>query len=109
MSHQSKLEEVALAQRQNLLTSNTYNGFDVNNGYSATHSRAMSDDETPIHGKGTGVNFDTYNGGSSVDIHGDPSIPGSGRIQNGLKNEYNVNNAYHTPDMSGNLGQVVIA
>tara|TARA_R110000851_G_scaffold158676_2_gene301739 strand:+ start:3200 stop:3523 length:324 start_codon:yes stop_codon:yes gene_type:complete len=105
---QSTLEELAIAARQQLLTNNIYNDFDINNNYSATHTRAKSDDETPVHGKGTGTSFDSYNGGGSYDIYGAPNIAGSGRLANVAVNEYNSNNEYTTPDTSGNLGQVII-
>jgi hypothetical protein len=104
----SKLEEIAIAQRKSLLTNNTFNDESLPNNYSATHSHALSDETSPVHGKGTGVAFDTANGGSSQDIHGTPNATGSGRIANVLKNEYNADNGYKTPDMSGNIGQVTI-
>lgn len=104
----NKLEEAAIAARQQLITSNTYNNFDTNNNYTETHTRAMSDEETPVHGKGTGVNFDTYNGGGYNDIHGVANAAGSGRIANMAVNQFNENNTYITPDMSGNVGQVTI-
>ena len=104
----SKLEEIGIAQRKSLVTNNTFNDEALPNNYSATHTRAKSDDITPVHGKGTGQSFDTANGGSSDDIHGVASAAGSGRIANVLKNEYNNGNDYHAPDMSGNIGQVTI-
>ena len=108
MAKQTKLEEIGIEARKSLVTKNTFNGFDVNNNYTATHTNAMSDEVTPKHGKGTGVSFDTANGGSSDDINGVANAAGSGRIANVLKNEYNDDNGYQTPDMSGNIGQVTI-
>jgi hypothetical protein len=104
----TKLEEIAIEARKMLVTNNTFNDEALPNNYSATHTHAMSDDQTPVHGKGTGQSFDTNNGGSSQDIHGTPNATGSGRIANVLKNQYNADNDYKTPDMSGNVGQVTI-
>jgi hypothetical protein len=72
MSGQSKLEEIAIAKRKELIAGNTYNSVSDTNKYSATHTRAMSDNTTPVNGKGTGVFLDTYNGGGSLDINGSP-------------------------------------
>lgn len=105
---QSKLEQAAIEARNNLIPFNTYNDADANNNYGATHTRAKSDEETPVYGKGTGVNFDSYNGGSSIDIYGNPNYAGSGRIPLLASNQYNDNNGYTTPDTSGNVGQVTI-
>jgi len=104
----TKLEEIAIAQRKTLVTNNVFNDEALANNYSATHSHAKSDEQTPVHGKGTGVSFDTANGGSSQDVHGTPNATGSGRIANVLKNQYNADNDYKTPDMTGNIGQVTI-
>lgn len=105
---QSKLEIAAIEARNQLIPFNTYNDADVNNSYGVTHTRAKSDDITPVQGKGTGVNFDSYNGGGSIDIFGNPNYAGSGRIPLLASNEYNNNNEYTTPDTSGNEGQVTI-
>ena len=105
---QNKLEEAAIAARQQLITSNSFNNFANENNYSATHTKAMSDEETPIHGKGTGINFDTYNGGGYNDIYGVANAAGSGRIANLATNQFSPNNEYGIPDMSGNIGQVTI-
>jgi len=103
----NKLEEVALSQRDVLIAKNTYNQIQEQQ-YKATHTRALSDQETPKAGKGTGVFLDTYNGGSDIDVNGDPNRPGSGRINNKTFNFYNENNQYDHPDTSGNIGQIVI-
>jgi hypothetical protein len=102
------LEEAAIAARQQLLTNNTFNNFDINNNYSSMHTNAKSDDVTPVHGKGTGVPFDSANGGGYHDIYGHPNYAGSGRIGNLVINDFNNDNPYVTPDMTGNVGQVVI-
>lgn len=104
----NKLEEAAIAARQQILTNNTFNDFDSNNNYSPTHTNAMSDDITPIKGKGTGVSMDTSNGGGYYDIHGHPNYFGSGRIGNTVINQYNSDNSYKRPDMTGNVGQITI-
>lgn len=108
MGVQSKLEQIAIETRKKILTNNTFNNFDVNNNYSATHTNAKSDDITPIHGKGTGVYMDTENGGSIHDTYGVAHVAGSGRIGNVTNNEYNKDNTYKIPDTTGNIGQVTI-
>ena len=104
----NELEKIALSQRASLIPLNTYNSSDDSQEYGATHTRALSDTVTPVAGKGTGVFLDTYNGGGDYDINGNPAIVGSGRIQNIVLNQYDALNGYKTPDMSGNIGQVVI-
>ena len=106
MAGQSKLEREALLIRDALITKNTYNSVDDANNYGPTHSRALSDQSTPIAGKGTGIFLDTYNGGGDFDINGNPNMPGSGRIKNKAFNEYNENKKYDHPDTSGNQGQI---
>jgi len=101
----NKLEEAAIAARNATLPINTYNDDSNGNEYSATHTRALSDQTTPVAGKGTGVFLDTYNGGSSLDINGNPAAVGSGRIQNMATNIYDLNNTYQHPDTSSNEGQ----
>ncbi len=105
---QSKLEQIAITQRAALLPFNYYNSSDATNNYSATHTRALSDDTTPVNGKGTGTYLDTANGGGSLDIYGIPQAAGSGRLGNITFNYYNSSNGYSTPDTSGNVGQVTI-
>ena len=101
----NKLEQAAIAARNALIPTNTYKGDAAGNEYSATHTRALSDEVTPVAGKDTGVFLDTYNGGGSIDINGATDAVGSGRIQNVAKNEYNSINSYQHPDTSGNEGQ----
>jgi len=102
----NKLEQAAIAARNTLIPINTYNSADDSNNYSSTHTRALSDSQTPVAGKGTGVFLDTYNGGGSLDINGSPQAAGSGRLQNVAVNQYNGINTYQHPDTSGNQGQV---
>jgi len=101
----NKLEEAAKAARDFLVPKNTYNSADDANGYGATHSRALSDEETPVAGKGTWIFLDTYNGGGSIDINGSNEAVGSGRIQNLAKNEFNKDKPYEHSDTFGNKGQ----
>lgn len=107
MAEQSELERIAIEQRNVLIPKNNYN-VGVSNNYSALHTRALSDQTTPINGKGTGIFMDTDNGGGSLDIYGDPAIAGSGRLNSLLVNEYNKTNGYKTPNTSLNVGQVII-
>jgi len=105
----NKLEEAAIAQRNTLIATNFYNDVADANNYSATHTRALSDQLTPIAGKGTGIFLDTYNGGGDLDINGNPNIGGTGRIaayaNNGSTWGYTPDNYYKAPDTSGNIGQ----
>lgn len=103
----NKLELIAIAQRNVIIPFNTYNYNSAQN-YGSTHTRALSDDLTPVNGKGTGVYMDIFNGGSSTDIYGAPNAIGSGRIGNTTFNQYNQGNGYTTPDTSANVGQVTI-
>ena len=105
---QSQLEINAIEARNQLIPFNTYNNEDESNTYGATHTRAKSDEITPIAGKGTGEFLDTNNGGGSIDIFGNPNFVGSGRIPLLASNEFDNDNEYTTPDTSGNIGQVVI-
>jgi len=104
----NKLEQAALAARNTLLPINTYNDSNDSNNYTATHTRALSDAQTPVAGKGTGIFLDTFNGGGSLDINGNPSAAGSGRLANIGVNQYNGGATYQHPDTSGNVGQVVL-
>lgn len=101
------LELIAIAQRNTIIPMNTYNSNSTQN-YSSTHTRALSDNQTPVNGKGTGVYMDIFNGGSSIDINGAPNAAGSGRIGNTTFNQFNPNNVYTTPNTSANIGQVII-
>ena len=106
----TKLEQAAIAARNVLIAINNYDNVSDANNYSATHTRALSDQQTPVNGKGTGVFLDTYNGGGSLDIYGNPALAGSGRLAAFANNTstwgYGPNSYYQAPDTSGNVGQV---
>jgi len=106
----NKLEAASIVAREKLLAINSYNNADDSNNYSGTHSRALSDQLTPINGKGTGIFMDTYNGGSDIDINGNPTYGGSGRIAAFANNTstwgYGPDSHYDHPDTSNNIGQV---
>lgn len=105
MPEQSKLEQIGIEQRNNLIANKIYNS-ETGNQYNSTHTRAISDTETPIYGKGTGEYMDTQNGGGSYDINGTPDNMQSGRLANLASNDYNPSETYQAPDTSGNVGQV---
>lgn len=111
---QSKLEQIAIVQRNTLIPINTFNNEAPANNYTAGHTRALSDTETPEQGRGTQNFLDTsnYDAGTQTDINGNPSIPGSGRnpaiANNGSSWGYTPNSIYTAPDTSANVGQVVI-
>ena len=63
----SKLEELGKQFRIDNTKGNTYQNTE-SGGYGATHPNALSDGDSK--GKGTGVNYDTYNGGSDIDVNG---------------------------------------
>jgi hypothetical protein len=94
----SRLEELGDEYRKDNLIKNTYQNNESKK-YSGTHPNATSDGDNK--GKGTGNFLDTYNGGSDMDINGNPNEPGSGRIKNIAKNQYNEDNPYTTPDVEG--------
>tara|TARA_B100000927_G_scaffold68859_1_gene54506 strand:- start:2720 stop:3064 length:345 start_codon:yes stop_codon:yes gene_type:complete len=108
----NRLEQIAISQRNSLIASNSYDNSDPGNNYSATHTKALSDQVTPIYGKGTGVFLDTNNGGGDVDINGNPLYGGSGRLaafaNNGATWGYTPSDNYTTPDTTENIGQVVL-
>ena len=114
---QSALEVAAIAQRNKLIPINIYNDAADANQYSAKHTRALADAETPHYGKGTGQFLDIYNfdAGSDWDIQGNPTnanSQGSGRNPAFANNfstwGYDNNHYYKAPDMSANKGQVII-
>jgi len=117
---QSPLEAAAIAARNTLIPINTYNNADSANEYSATHTRAISDQTTPIYGKGSGqfLDIENYGGvGGDYDINGNQSLYiGSGRIPaiatNGSLWGYGpvpLGLEYYTqPDTSANIGQVIL-
>lgn len=106
----NRLEQAAIATRNTLIAINNYDNVADANNYTATHTRALSDQQTPVNGKGTGVFLDTYNGGGSLDVYGNPSAAGSGRLAAFANNTstwgYGPSSNYQQPDTSGNVGQV---
>ena len=113
MPGQSKLEQIGIQKRLELEVINTFKGDDPSNGYSATHTNAIGDSQTPERGRGngTGDSLDTpnYKIGTHTDIYGNPEVPGSGRVpaiaNNGSTWGYTPDNGYKAPDTSGNSGQ----
>lgn len=98
MSKISKLEEIANEQRKALTIKNVFNGDAEGNQYSARHSYALSDEESPMHGKGTGIFLDTNGGGNSTDK--------KTRGENLRFNEFKAGNEYDKPDTSS-LGNII--
>lgn len=117
---QSPLEAAAIAARATLLPINTYNSAAPANQYTATHTRALSDNTTPVYGKGSGgfLDIDNYAGvGGDWDINGNQSNSvGSGRMPafalNGSTWGYGPSGLgmtpYQHPNTAGNVGQVII-
>jgi len=103
MSEQSKLEILANDAR---LKNTVKNNFSNETPYSDTSTYALSDKETPEDGKGTGTYLDFQNGGSIIDIEGNPHMGSSGRKGNMVKNKYGKTSTYQTPDTSSNDGQI---
>lgn len=115
----NRLEQAAIAQRNTIIAFNNYNNNAASNNYTATHTRALSDQTTPVNGKGnplaplghsSGSGFYDIQGavGGDLDINGNPAMAGSGRIQNVTVNQYKYLTQYDHPDTSGNIGQVVL-
>jgi hypothetical protein len=106
----NKLEQAAIATRNTLIAINGFNNEDDANNYSSTHTKALSDQLTPVKGKGTGIFLDTYNGGGDFDINGNPTYGGSGRLaayaNNGSTWGFTPDAYYTTPDTSANIGAV---
>jgi hypothetical protein len=107
----NKLEQAAIAARNTLIAINGYDNVADANNYNATHTKALSDQQTPVKGKGTGLFLDTYNGGGTYDINGNATYAGSGRLAAFANNTstwgYGPSSYYTTPDTSGNVGQVI--
>lgn len=116
---QSKLEQAAIDARKKNIIKNVYNNFDENNEYTAKHTRALADTQTPNFGKGTGqyLDIDNYKAGSDVDIHGDQG----NSIGSGRNPALSLNSSqwgygpaglglmpYQAPDTSKNQGQVTV-
>ncbi len=91
----SKLVEIANQTRPQMLARNNYGNDNI---YSSEHPDATqettSSDPTNKKGRGTGVKFDTVNGGNIYDINGRPDIYGSGRNAIYYLNRYNPDNQY---------------
>jgi hypothetical protein len=107
MPEKSRLEIIAEEARKKLVVKNIYNGEDPANGYSDTHTRALSDQTTPVNGKGNGDYLNTYNyaqTGGEYDINGNPAYAGSGRnaalAYNESKWGYGPNNPYNAPNIN---------
>ena len=117
---QSPLETAAIDARKNNIVKNTYNGEAQANSYTATHTRALSDNSTPIYGKGSGqfLDIDNYvNVGGDWDKNGNQAnAVGSGRnpamALNGSTWGYGPQGLgmsnYTHPDTDANKGQVII-
>ena len=119
---QSQLEAAAIAARNVLIPINIYNNAATANEYTATNSRALSDNTTPVYGKGSGgfLDINNYAGvGGSWDINGNPAnanSQGSGRNPafaiNGSSWGYGPAGLgmtnYVSPNTSLNKGQVII-
>ena len=117
---QSPLEAAAIAQRAILIPINTYNNYAVANEYTATHTRALSDQTTPVYGKGSGqfLDIDNYGGvGGDYDINGNQAL----YVGSGLLPEMTLNaglwgygpvglgdTPYVSPNTALNIGQVII-
>jgi len=98
MSKISRLEEIANEQRKLLTIKNTFNGDSDANQYSSTNTHAMSDEETPEHGKGTGIYLDVNGGGNASDKRT--------RKDNLRHNEFKAGDEYQKPDTSS-LGDII--
>jgi hypothetical protein len=110
--------------------------FKNNDQYGLTHTNAISDAKTPNRGKGTGGGFSNgeyaatidYNGGDDYDKDGGVGQVGSSLVGTGWGRSKSLNgnlgtwgysptdatnvktltNEYKKPDMTKNIGQVVI-
>ncbi len=117
---QSPMEAAAIAQRAILIPINIYNNYAPANEYTATHTRALSDQTTPVYGKGSGQFLDIFNYGGvggDYDINGNQALyAGSGRNPEIVLNaglwgygpSQIAGSDYTHPDTSLNVGQVVI-
>ena len=92
----SKLIEIAQQARPEMLAKNRYSEL---NRYSSAHPDATqqttASDPNNTRGRGTGVMFDTQNGGNFYDINGRPEVYGSGRNAIYYVNTYNPDNRYY--------------
>jgi hypothetical protein len=96
MASCDRLGEIADKARAELTALNSYRNVS-GQIYGPTHPNATQEvgqgDPSNIRGKGTGVAFDTENGGGYYDINGRPDVSGSGRKSH-FTNTYNKNNVY---------------
>ena len=120
---QTDLEYAAIIQRNTLIPINTYKNDVPANQYSLTHTRALTDTQTPNAGRGTGVflDIDNYGVGLDWDKTGNASqgtVVGAGI---GRTTSLSLNSAtwgygpaglnmtnYQYPNMGLNIGQVII-
>jgi hypothetical protein len=69
MIEKSLLQKIAEGKRAELLPKNRFNSGNI---YSSTHPDATTevgpDDPANVFGRGTGVRYDTSNGGNSIDM-----------------------------------------
>ena len=115
---QTQLEKVGIEEREETLLKND---FDTNKEYGENAPEAISGGtDDPFMGKGSGSGghghlpttmIDTNNGGSIIDIKGNPNISYSGREGNMLINKYSKGKGYFEDikiDTTLNKGQVII-
>ena len=97
---------------------------DENSQYGISNTNALADEQTPYNGRGTGDGVTNgvfgaiynYNGGNYEDKNGAPNISGSGRTSQIIMNasifgygpSQIAGENYIAPDMSGNIGQIII-
>lgn len=92
----SLLEEVGKKYREENLYKNVYGQSSL---YSQTHPNATvaqggTDDPQNQKGKGTGIPFDTSQGGSAIDINGSPLFMGLTGRAAVAQNKYTASNIY---------------
>lgn len=112
---QSALERYAIQHRNVLIPMNIYNSAAAANQYNPTHTRAITDQNTPNYGRGTGnfLDIENYAAGTNWDVFGNPSVAvGGGRNPMFANNYgtwgYDPNHKYQQPNTSLNIGQVII-
>lgn len=80
----SKLVEIGNETRPQMIQKNPYNESNVYGIMHPNATQAKGGLDDPDNNKGksplSGAYLDTQNGGSHIDIYGDPSLGGSGRI-----------------------------
>lgn len=95
MANCSRLEEIANTTRPQMLAKNNYTD---SNSYGPSHPDAtqqtIPSDPDNKKGRGTGIKYDTQNGGNFYDINGRSEFYGSGRQGIFMVNKYNPNNIY---------------